>query len=81
MKSRAYMKGVEFVARQAWLPFVDAVGIVLQVLEPVKAAAWDWFRKWKKTFRTPMAIETPNKGLELLDLLNGLPWASQPRLI
>ena len=25
MKSRAYMKGAEFKARQGWLPFVDAV--------------------------------------------------------
>ncbi len=48
MKSRAYMKGAEFIARQGWLPFVDAVGMVLQVLEPVKAKAWQWFREWKK---------------------------------
>lgn len=80
MKSRAYMKGAEFVARQAWLPFVDAAGVVLQVLEPVKAAAWDWFRQWKKTFRTSIAIEI-NKGLELIDLFNGLPWANQQRLV
>lgn len=52
MKSRAYMKGAEFKARQSWLPFVDAVGIVLEVLEPVKAAAWTWFKEWKKGFVT-----------------------------
>lgn len=38
MKSRAYMKGAEFKANQSWLPFVNAVGIVLKVLEPFKAA-------------------------------------------
>lgn len=50
--SRAYMKGAEFVARQAYLPFVDAVGIVLQVLEPAKREAWNWFKKWQKAFRS-----------------------------
>lgn len=79
--SRAYMKGAEFVARQAWLPFVDAVGIVLQVLEPAKAEAWAWFKKWKKAFVTPKANKPVNKGMELIDLIYGLPWASQPRLI
>lgn len=54
MQSRAYMKSSEFQARQGWLPFVDAVGIVLEVLEPVKAAAWAWFTEWKKAFRTPV---------------------------
>lgn len=53
MKSRAYMKGAEFKARQGWLPFVDAVGIVLEVLEPVKATAWGWYRKWVREFRSP----------------------------
>lgn len=76
MKSRAYMKGAEFIARQAWLPFVDAVGIVLQVLEPMKAAAWNWFRQWKKNFVTAKQKISANKGLELLDLTNGLPWLS-----
>lgn len=46
------MKGAEFKARQGWLPFVDAAGIVLEVLEPVKAAAWDWFKAWRKAFRS-----------------------------
>ena len=44
------MKNEEFKARQLWLPFVDAIGIVLQVLEPVKATAWEWFKSWKKAF-------------------------------
>lgn len=67
MKSRAYMKAAEFKARQGWLPFVDAVGIVLQVLEPVKAAAWAWFKEWKKDFRSkvPAATELSVRQLEL----------------
>lgn len=66
MKSHAYMKGAEFKARQGWLPFVDAVGIVLQQLEPIKAAAWDWYKKWKKAFRTKCPVFVPgSKQLEL----------------
>lgn len=58
--SRTYMKGTEFKSRQAWLPFVDAVGIVLQVLEPAKAEAWDWFKAWKKAFITkPVKTKKP----------------------
>ncbi|GEM_PF-2504749 len=53
--SRNYMKGTEFKSRQAWLPFVDAVGIVLELLEPLKEKAWDWFKAWKKTFVTKPA--------------------------
>jgi hypothetical protein len=79
--SHEYMKGAEFKARQGWLPFVDAAGIMLEVLEPIKATAWEWFKQWKKAFRTPKAKQPVNKGLELLDLVYGLPWASQPRLI
>jgi len=81
MKSRAYMKGTEFKARQGWLPFVDAIGIALQVLEPVKAAAWDWFKKWKKDFVLAKTKKPVNKGMELTDLFNGLAWANQPRLV
>lgn len=50
LKSRTYMKSEEFKTRQLWLPFVDAVGIVLQTLEPLKATAWEWFKNWKKAF-------------------------------
>ncbi len=50
LKNRNYMKGEEFKARQLWLPFIDAVGIVLQALEPVKQSAWKWFKDWKKKF-------------------------------
>lgn len=63
--SRAYMKGTEFVERQAWLPFVDATGVVLQVLEPVKAEAWAWFRKWKKTFRSKVIHKTVRRPQQL----------------
>ena len=35
-----YMQSAEFKARQLWLPFSDAVGIVLQILEERKQKAW-----------------------------------------
>lgn len=50
--SRNYMKKAEFKARQLWLPFVDAVGIALEVIEPAMTAARDWFKEWKKSFVT-----------------------------
>ena len=50
--SRAYMKSTEFKTRQLWLDFKDVVGTVLEVLEPVKEAAWTWFKKWQRNFRT-----------------------------
>lgn len=64
---RAYMKRAEFKARQGWLPFVDAVGIVLRELEPVKAAAWAWFREWKKDFvsKAPAVAVCSVRQLEL----------------
>lgn len=66
-KSRSYMKGAEFKARQGWLPFVDAVGIMLEVLEPVKAAAWTWFKQWKKGIITkaPVTVGHSVRQLEL----------------
>lgn len=50
--SRAYMRNAEFKARQLWIDFQDAVGTALEVLEPVKEAAWNWFNEWRKNFRT-----------------------------
>lgn len=47
-----FLRSAEFKARQLWLDFGDAVGTVLQTLEPVKAAAWEWFRQWKAGFVT-----------------------------
>lgn len=67
LKNRAYMKKAEFKERQTWLPFVDAVGIVLQVLEPVKEAAWDWFREWKKGFCSKAAAVTESFQLNLFE--------------
>ena len=56
MKSHAYMKGAEFKARQGWLPFMDAVGVALEVLEPVK----------KRGFRTKCPVFVPaQKQLEI----------------
>ncbi|MDH2918129.1 MAG: hypothetical protein PXX73_02895 [Sideroxydans sp.] len=45
MKTKCkYMKGTEFKERQPWLPFVDAAGVVLRILEEVKKGATDWFK-------------------------------------
>lgn len=51
LKSKTYMKGAEFKERQFWLPFTDAVGIALQVMEPIKESAAKWFKAWKKKLR------------------------------
>jgi hypothetical protein len=57
LKNCKYMKGTEFKARQAWLGFVDAVGIALQIMADVKEKSADWFKTWVKDFRTPRTIE------------------------
>ncbi len=51
LKSKTYMKNAEFKERQLWLPFTDAVGIALQVMEEVKEKADEWFKAWKKELR------------------------------
>lgn len=56
-----YMKGAEFKARQAWLPFVDAAGVVLRILEEVKESATDWFKAWVKGFKTARRISAPEQ--------------------
>lgn len=61
--SRKFIKGTEFKARQLWLDFCDVAGTVLEVLEPVKAAAWSWFEEWRKAFVTP---QKPAEGPEQL---------------
>ncbi|OIR10923.1 hypothetical protein GALL_70910 [mine drainage metagenome] len=48
LKSKTYMRNAEFRIRQFWLPFVDAVGIVLKELEEIKAKAWTWYKNWNK---------------------------------
>lgn len=70
LSNRKYMKNEAFKCRQLWLGFVDAVGIVLEVLEPVKAAAWDWFSAWKKGFRTP-EVKTIFSGQMTMDFEHG----------
>ena len=71
--SRAYMKNAEFKARQAWLAFEDAVGIVLEILEPVKEAAWAWFREWKKAFVTKAPQIKSYSQLNLFDMQEAKP--------
>lgn len=51
LKSKTYMKSTEFKERQQWLPFTDAVGIALQIMEPIKKSAAKWFKAWKKELR------------------------------
>ncbi len=63
--SRGYMRSAEFKARQLWLDFCDVAGTVLEVLEPVKAAAWAWFEQWRQKFRTPMANKAGPENLVL----------------
>lgn len=53
LKNCKYMKTPEFKARQAWLGFVDAVGVALQVMAEVKEQTADWFSAWVKSFKTP----------------------------
>ena len=50
--SNKFLKSAEFKTRQLWLDFEDAIGTVLQVLEPVKESASLWFQQWKAGFRT-----------------------------
>ncbi len=52
LKNRSYMRNEEFKAKQLWLPFVDAVGIALEVMEQVKESAWTWFKEWRHDFRS-----------------------------
>ena len=57
LKSKTYMKSAEFKARQIWLPFTDAPGVVLELLEDTKRQAWEWFKTWRKDLRTPRTIK------------------------
>lgn len=63
--SRTFIKGAEFKTRQLWLDFCDVAGTVLEVLEPVKAAAWAWFEKWCKGFVRQDAEQEGPKTLAL----------------
>lgn len=53
LKNCKYMKNEEFKTQQFWLPFVDAVGIALQISADLKEKTADWFKAWVKEFRTP----------------------------
>lgn len=55
LRSKVYMKSDEFKALQLWLPFADAVGIALQMMEEVKERAWAWFKAWAKRPPQPRA--------------------------
>jgi hypothetical protein len=47
MMKRSYMKSSEFKERQTWLPFVDAVGIALEVMSEKLFEFRQWFKSWK----------------------------------
>lgn len=70
LKNCKYMKSPEFKARQAWLNFVDAVGIAYQVMADVKEETADWFKAWVKNFRTPQAPKKQGQQLKF----NFLEW-------
>ncbi|WP_435626379.1 hypothetical protein [Candidatus Ferrigenium straubiae] len=61
LKSFNYMKGTEFNERQLWLPFGDAVGMVLQIMAGVKQQAADWFRAWVREFRALRKVPLPEQ--------------------
>lgn len=66
--NRAYMKKAEFVARQAWLDFGDAVGTALEVIAPAMTEARKWFKNFIKALKTKaQQIESSNQ-LNLFDI-------------
>ena len=69
LKNRTYMLDEEFKTRQFWLPFTDAVAIVLKLLENSKKETANWFKNWVKNFRT----QQKTKKQEQLNL-NFLQW-------
>jgi len=56
LKNCKYMKTPEFKARQVWLPFVDAVGIALEIMSDIKEQTATWFKSWVKDFRSKRNI-------------------------
>lgn len=75
LKSKTYMKSAEFKARQLWLGFTDAVGIVLEIMANTKEKTADWFKAWVKEFRTPYTIKKQEQ-LKLNFMRNIKEWAS-----
>lgn len=56
LKNCKYMKTVEFKARQVWLPFVDAIGIALEIMSEIKEQTATWYKSWVKSFKSPRNI-------------------------
>lgn len=52
LKNKRYMRNTEFTAKQLWLKFTDAVGIVLREMAETKKATTDWLKKFIKDCRT-----------------------------
>lgn len=72
-----YMKSAEFKARQAWLDFVDAVGVALQIMAEVKENSAAWLKKWVKSFRMPTArrVAPVQEALDLVIVKDIMEWA------
>jgi hypothetical protein len=61
LKNKLYMKNKEFKARQLWLDFVDATGVALQIMSEPLQELGEWFKAWRKDFRTSRKIEQQNQ--------------------
>lgn len=70
IKNKRYMRNAEFKARQIWLEFTDAVGIVLEIMSDIKEDAANWYKAWVKEFRTPKTFKE-QKQIEI-NFLNWL---------
>jgi len=66
--SHAYMKKAEFVARQAWLDFGDAVGTALEVIAPAMTEARKWFKNFIKALKTKAQQINNSNQLNLFDI-------------
>jgi len=75
LKNCKYMKSAEFKARQLWLGFTDAAGIVLQIMADTKEKTADWFKAWVKAFRALRRIQKQEQ-LDLNFVRNIKEWAN-----
>ena len=72
IKNKTYMKRAEFKARQLWLPFSDAVGIVLEIMEECIVSARQWFKRWARKPRVIAACSFTDGCVDLFAQKNKL---------
>jgi hypothetical protein len=72
-RSRAYMKKAEFVARQAWLDFEDAVGTALEVISPAMTKLRKWTKHFIKALKTKAQQIESSSQLNLFDIEGATP--------